>query len=512
MRKWPPLVAICLGTFMLLVDVTIVTVALPDMATDLDTELSDLEWVVDIYALALAALLLGIGSTADVLGRKATYLVGLVVFAIASLVCALAPDAGVLIAARGVQGIGAAGMFGTTIALLGSHYRGKDRAVAFAVWGATNAVAAAAGPVVGGLLTEYLDWRWIFYVNLPVSVIAVLMSVRVLKEERPAERHRIDIPGIIAFTVAAGSVTFALIRAHVDGWTSVNTLGMLGLGLVALIVFIVVERRHPYPILDLTLFRSRSFVGIMSAGLLMQAAAFAYLLFTSLWLQTVLGYGPIKAGLYILPLSISAFVLSALVGRLGPWAPKPAIGIGMLFIAAGAALQAFVKADSSGGVIIAGLLVAGVGVGLVTPTLSGAALASVPAARGGMAGGAVNTFRQLGFALGIAVFGVIFQARVQDVLTDKGHLANAHDVAGALTGGQAQGVIARTPEPQRDSMEHLVREAFASGLDVTLLVAAAVAVLAAILVFALVDAPASRESTDDESEPLSETTSAAGNV
>lgn len=328
MRKWWPLAAISLGTFMLLVDVTIVTVALPDMAKDLDTTLADLEWVVDIYALALAALLLGVGSSADRIGRKKVYLSGLVVFTAASLVCAIAPNAGVLIAARAVQGLGAAGMFGTTIALLGMHYSGRERGVAFAVWGAANAVAAAAGPVVGGLLTEYLDWRWIFFVNLPVCLIAVVMTVRVVREAKSAGRQRADVLGTLTFTVASGALTFALIHAHSDGWGAPLTLGMFVLAVVALALFLVVESRHEHPILDLSLFRRPTFTGIMLSGLILQGAAFAYLLFESLWMQTVLGYGPVKAGLYILPMCGAAFVVSTLAGKFGPFPARTTMGGG----------------------------------------------------------------------------------------------------------------------------------------------------------------------------------------
>lgn len=496
MRKWWPLVAICLGTFMLLVDVTIVTVALPDMADDLKTTLSDLEWVVDIYALALAALLLGVGSTADRMGRKAVYLGGLVVFALASLACGVAPNAGVLIASRAVQGIGAAGMFGTTIALLGMHYAGKERGVAFAVWGATNAVAAAAGPVVGGLLTEHLNWRWIFFVNLPVSVITVLLSVRVLREARSPERRRVDYLGMITFTVAAGSLTFGLIRAHSDSWTASFTLFLFALAAVTLALFILVELRHEHPILDLSLFRRASFSGIMTAALFFQATAFAYLLFTSLWLQTVLGYGPVKAGLYILPMCGAAFVASAVAGRLGPWPARPSIGIGMLLIAAGSGLQAVLDSDSSGSTIMLGLVVSGLGVGIATPSLSAAALASAPAERGGMAGGAVNTFRQLGYALGIAVFGVIFQSRVEHVIRHDGSVPSPHDTAAALGSGQAQGIVAKAPTSARDSMDHLVHSAFASGLNTVLVVSAVTAAVTGLLVFATV-----RTSVEPDGEP-----------
>lgn len=502
MRKWWPLAAICLGTFMLLVDVTIVTVALPDIAADLGTTLSDVQWVVDIYALALASLLLGVGSRADRIGRRKVYLAGLIVFTAASVVCAVAPSAGVLIGARAVQGLGAAGMFGTTIALLGMHYSGRERGVAFAVWGATNSVAAAAGPLVGGLLTQYLDWRWIFFVNLPVCLIAVVMTLRSVREAKGLGRQRADVLGMVTFTVAGGALTFGLIRAHSDGWAAPFTLGLFATAAVALALFVVVETRHEHPILDLSLFRRPSFTGLMVGALFLQGAAFASLLYESLWMQSVLGYEPVQAGLYILPMCAAAFVASALAGRFGPWPPRVSIGGGLALIALGAGMQATLDAGSSGSSLVAGLVVAGLGVGLVTPSLSAAALATVPPERGGMAGGAVNTFRQLGFALGIAVYGVIFQSRIESVLRADGGVPDPHGTAVALSGGQARSVVAAWPEGGRAEMAHLVREAFASGLNAMLIAAAALGAVASLLVVATVRVPtAGAERRKPESGP-----------
>ncbi|MET9724159.1 MFS transporter [Streptomyces zaomyceticus] len=507
MRKWWPLAAICMGTFMLLLDVTIVTVALPAMAADLGTTLSDLEWVVDTYALALASLLLGVGSRADRIGRRKVYLVGLIVFTAASVVCALAPNAGVLIGARAVQGMGAAGMFGTTIALLGMHYSGRDRGVAFAVWGATNSVAAAAGPVVGGILTQYLDWRWIFFVNLPVCLAAVVMTLRSVREAKGRGGRRPDVLGTVTFTVASGALTFGLIRAHSEGWSTPFTLGLFTTAAVALALFLVVETRHEDPVLDLSLFRRPSFTGIMLSALFLQGAAFAYLLYESLWMQSVLGYEPVEAGLYILPMCASAFLVSALAGRFGPWPPRSTIGGGLALIALGAGMQATLDAGSSGSSLVAGLVVSGLGVGLVTPSLSAAALATVPPERGGMVGGAVNTFRQLGFALGIAVFGVIFQSRIEGVLRADGGVPDPHGAAVALSGGQAGSFVVGRPEDERAEMARLVREAFASGLNAVLVVAAALGAVASLVVFATVRVPAGgpeRRKPDADAGPRGE--------
>ena len=314
MRKWLPLVAICTGTFMLLVDVTIVNVALPDMAADLQTSFSELQWVVDVYALALAALVLGAGSLADLYGRRKLYLIGLVLFALASLACGLAPDAGFLIAARGVQGIGGAIMFATTIALINSSYDGRDRGTAFGVWGAVVGASAALGPILGGALTE-LDWRWIFYVNLPVCVLAVVLTLTGVQEARQPGSPKPDVPGIALFTLGAGAVVYGLVRAASDGWGRPASWGPIAGGLAVLALWVLVELRRPAPMLDVRLFRSRSFTGIMVAALVLNGAAFANLVYVSLWLQSIGGLSPLQAGCVFIPLSALSFGVSAFAGR-----------------------------------------------------------------------------------------------------------------------------------------------------------------------------------------------------
>ncbi len=482
MRKWLPLTAVCLGAFMLLVDVTIVTVALPDMATSLHTTFADLQWVMDIYALALAALLLGAGSLADQIGRRKLYVAGLGLFAVASLACGLATGPGMLIAFRGLQGVGGAAMFATTMALLSGAYQGRDRGIAFGVWGAVNGAAAAAGPVLGGLLTEHLDWRWIFFVNLPVSVLAVVVTLRVVKESRNPQASGVDIPGMLTFTLFAGALTYALIRVGENGWTSTTTLGLFALSALSLLAFVLIEMRSSRPMLDLGLFRSPAFVGIMVGGLLLSVAAFSYLVYSSLWLQSVRGMGPVTAGLAMLPMSIVAFVAAAVAGKkLHGAPPRLTIGGGLLLIGVGALLQTVIGADSDWATLAAGLAVTGAGVGLATPAMASTVMAAVPQARAGMAGGALNTARQLGNALGIAVLGAVFQAGVLDSLRSSPAVADPQQTADALTGGAAGAVIARAPEAV-----HVVHEAFASGLRDTFLVSGVLGLLGGLAVLVLV--------------------------
>jgi EmrB/QacA subfamily drug resistance transporter len=446
MRTWSPLIAVCLGTFLLLVDVTIVVVALPALATDLDSSFAGLQWVLDGYALSLAALLLGAGSLADRYGRRRTYLAGLALFGVASLACALAPNAPALVAARVAQGVGGAAMFATTAAILNVTYSGRDRGVAFGVWGAVNGAAAAAGPILGGLLTEHADWRWIFLVNLPVCAVAAWYAVRGLAESRSPQGSRFDLPGTVTFTLAAGAVVYGLIRATGDGWTDRLALASFAVGIAASVAFVVAERLSAHPMLDLGLFRAPSFRALILAALLAQAAAFAYLPYTTVWLQQVLGHGPVDAGLLgALPMSAAALVVGALAG--GPLQrvpPRITVGVGLLLIGAGAASQARLDAHSGGAALVPGLIVAGVGVGAVLPSLASAVLAAVPRDRSGMASGALNTFRQLGFALGVAVFGVLFQHRV-DAHGDDVRAGSAAGLNAALLVAAALAVVAAVP-------------------------------------------------------------------
>ncbi|MFC4035532.1 MFS transporter [Streptomyces polygonati] len=473
MRKWLPLVAICLGAFILLVDVTIVNVALPRMADDLNASFASLQWVIDVYALALAALLMVTGSLADLFGHRRLYAAGLVVFALASLACALSPDAAVLITARAVQGAGGAAMFATSAALVSATYQGRDRGVAFGVWGAVNGAAAAAGPIVGGVLTEGFGWQAIFLVNLPIAVVAVALTLRVLPARQGGGGRggaRLDLPGAATFTLAAAALTYALIRGGEHGWGDGLTIAAFVVAALSAAGFVAVEARSANPMLDLALLRRPSFAGLLTGALLYQMAAFSGLVFVSLWLQNVLGLSPVGGGLALMPMAGTAFVVAAVVGRhMHRFPPRVPIGAGLLLISLGSLLLwATVHPGSGQASLFAGLAVIGVGVGLSTPVLVSAAIDSVPPARAGMAGGAVNTFRQLGMTLGIALFGAVFTARLR-TLTSSG--APLHT-------------------------------AYAAGIDRISILAAAAALLGAILILTLLRRrPASEVSAGEAGAP-----------
>ncbi|MYV99626.1 MFS transporter [Streptomyces sp. SID3343] len=483
MRKWAPLCAVSLGSFMLLVDVTIVIVAMPDMADDLDASFTDLQWVLDGYSLALAAVLLAAGSLADRFGRRRMFVAGTVLFTASSGLCALAPDANLLIAARVLQGLGASAMFATTLALLGHAYQGRDRSTAIGVWGAVSAAAAAVGPLAGGLLTEHLGWEWIFLVNLPIGLLTAGLSLSVLTESQGDRAARPDVPGLLTFTAAVGLGTFGLIRAGGHGWGDATVLAVLGGGGLALIAFVAAERRSVHPMLDLGLFRSPAFTAVMVAGALSQFAAFACFPQVSVWLQSLIGSSPVAAGLTLVPMAATAFVVAGVAGRLLHGThPRVPVGGGILLIGTGSFLLTAIDVDSGRWMLAPGLVTIGIGVGLAVPQIAGAALGAVPPHRAGMAGGALNTFRQLGFALGIAVVGVVFRATLEGRLDGATGISDPKSAAEAVGSGGASAVVAAAPPGTGEALREAIERAFVAGMDRVFALCGAVGVVAGVLV------------------------------
>ncbi|MGH7881635.1 MAG: MFS transporter [Candidatus Dormibacteraceae bacterium] len=493
MKRWGPLVAICLGQFMFLVDGTIVVVALPNIGHDLGASFAELQWVIDAYALVLGAILLGVGSLADLLGRRRVYLAGLIVFALSSLVCGLAPNTAILIAARAVQGFGGAAMAATSIALLSHAYPGQDRPVAFGVWGGVTGVATATGPILGGVLSEYLDWRWIFLVNLPISVVTLWYAGRVIGESRNDHARQLDLRGSVSFAVAGTVFTYALILAPERGWTTPLTLGMFAVGMAMFAVFVLVTRHTSDPVLDLSLFRSRSFSAIMLAAFLCNFTAFGYLAYTSLWLQTMCGLSAVIAGLVVFSLSVALGLTSTFgIKTLRKVPPRLTIGWGIILISAGDLMQIALRANSSWTAVLPGVVVIGLGSGFVLPSLASAVMAAMPAHRAGMAGGALNTFRQLGMAVGVAVLGAVFEIALTARIRSGWHgLVGSPDAtAAALAEGQGQQLFGHAVPGQYSILHQLAANACAFGLDTAMLAAGLLALLAGVVVLVFVGEPA----------------------
>jgi EmrB/QacA subfamily drug resistance transporter len=499
--KWTPLTAVCLGTLMLLIDVTIVNVALPDISIDLDASFADLQWVIDIYALVLASLLLVAGSVGDGWGRRRVYIVGLIVFAGSSVGCGLAQNATELVVARALQGFGGAAMFATTIALLNVSYRGRDRSFAYGVWGAVSGAAAGLGVVLGGLLVEWASWRWIFFVNLPVSVVAVLLS-RVAFRAESSERVRLDLLGMALFVLGAGSTTYGLIRAGEYGWDEVGTEAALATGAIAFLAFVLVEMRSAHPLVDLSLFRRSRFVGVNLAAATLSFSAFGYFALLSIWLQTVQGMSAIEAGLCFLPLTVTAFIVSAVTGKLlRGGSPGWPIGFAIVAIGVGGLLMRMLDDTNTWQSLLPGQVVTGIGVGIASPLVAAAALGSVPVAKSGMASGLVNTGRQLGLAFGVALLGTVFQSAATGYLNNANAPQAAASARGIAAGGTQQ-IIASVPVESRSVAGQALNSAFADGLDTVFLVAGSAGVVVGLLITLLIrgrtDRPEPRHSEHPE--------------
>ena len=414
---------------MLLLDVTIVNVALPDIQTGLTASFSDLQWVVDAYALTLAALLLTAGSLADLYGRKKVYLVGLTVFSLASLLCGVANDVLILQLSRGLQGVGGAIMFAVSLALLADAFRGKDRGVAFGIWGAITGLAVAIGPLLGGALTSGLSWRWIFFVNLPIGIFAVVLTVFKVAESRSPQARRPDWLGFALFTVALCSLVYGLIESNQKSFGSSVVIGCLIAAVVLLAAFVAVELRSDHPMFDLSLFRLPTFSGGAVAAFGLSASIFSLLLYLVLYLQDILGYSALGTGLRLLVLSGGILVTSTAAGRLTSHVPvRFLIGPGLLFVGVGLLLMRGLDAATHWTHLIPGLILAGAGVGLINPPLASTAVGVVRPQQAGMASGISSTFRQVGIATGIALLGTLFSSSVKSYVTD--HIASVPGLNG----------------------------------------------------------------------------------
>ncbi|MGZ4289174.1 MAG: MFS transporter, partial [Gaiellaceae bacterium] len=421
-RKWWTLVVVCTGIFMLLLDVTVVNVALPDIQKELHASFSQLQWVIDAYALSLAALTLTAGSLADLLGRKRIFVLGVIVFTGGSLLCGVAPTANFLIVARGLQGVGGATMFAVSLALLAHEFHGKERGTAFGIWGATTGGAVAIGPLVGGLITEWIGWRWIFLVNVPIGAAALAITLLKVEESRDPEHGGVDVPGVLTFTGGLFLLVFGLVRGNSEGWTSPQILGVLVGSVVLLLAFVLIELRSKRPMLDLHLFRRPAFVGAQVAAFTLSASAFSMFLYFTLYLQNVLGYSPLQAGLRFLPITLMSFIVAPISGKLSSHTPvRLLMGGGLAMIVVAFLLMHGLTVSSGWTALLPGFILLGAGVGLVNPPLAATAVGVVPPQSTGMGSGANSTFRQVGIATGIAALGAAFEHHLTSALGSVGH-------------------------------------------------------------------------------------------
>jgi EmrB/QacA subfamily drug resistance transporter len=494
-RKWWTLMTVSIATFMLLLDVTIVNVALPEIERDLGASLTDLQWVVDSYVLALAALTLMAGALADRLGRKLVFTVGLAAFTAASLFAGFAGDALTLNLARGLQGIGGAAMFGTVLALIAQEFAPRERKTALGIWGASVGVGVAVGPLVGGVLVDSLGWEWIFFVNVPVGLLTIALALTKLREARDPTPGRLDWAGLMTFSSALFLLVFGVLRGNGEGWSSPEIVGSLAGGAALLAAFAAIELRSSSPLLDLRLFRVPAFAGASIASFAVAASVFSMLLYIVLYLQNVLGLSPLEAGVRLLPITAMAFVFSPLAARLSERVPLRAlIGVGLGVAGVGLLVAGGLEADSEWTALLSGMLLMGAGIGLVNPTVSEAAIGVVPAAKAATGAAINNTFRQVGVAVGIAALGAVFQGRVESKLGDllaSGPAAlqgQAGELAPAVSSGNADAAIAAAPPQAQAFLAGAAREAFLSGLNGIFLIAGVTALIGAALSLVLIRA------------------------
>lgn len=485
----------CSGaTFIIMLDTNIVAVALPSIASDLQGAFTDVEWVVSAYILPFAALLMPAGALADRLGRRRMLLLGLSVFTAASLLCGFAPNLSILNGARALQALGASFQLTASLAVIAHGFAASEKARIFAIWGTVMGIAPALGPAVGGLVTYYLGWRWAFFINLPLGAGLIALALTSVEESRDPYATRLDFPGIILFGTGLYSIVWALIDANDVGWESSSTLWKLVAGGLVLIVFIFAERLHPRPMIDLALFRDRTFVGAAIAMLGYAASAQVMMTILPLFLQDVFGQSAAIAGLAMIPFALPMLIGPGVGGKLSAFISSRAIlTFGLALVALGDAVAGAASlADLGYWVAALGMLITGSGAGLLNSETAKAQVSAVPPARAGMASGFAAATRFVGIAVGLAGLGAILAAVAESRLRTigatlvPGEIIDWHAFSLRLVGGDANGALSALPDTAHAALSSAVRHGVAAGFGVTLIAAALISLVASKLSWMLV--------------------------
>lgn len=413
-RRWLVLAILCVGVFMMLLDGTIVNIAIPSILTAFETGFSEVEWVMNAYLLAFAVLLITTGRLGDLYGRRAVFVAGLCVFTLASLACGLAPGIGWLIGFRAVQGLGGALMMPNTLSIIANVFAPQERGKAMGFWGGVSGFSLALGPSLGGLLVDAASWRWIFFINVPIGMILLVVALRYIPESTdPTSVKQMDYPGVAVLTASLFALTFALIEGQKYGWTSGLILGLFAATVAGLALFVWIQRRQVQPLMELSLFKNRDFTLTNGLGLILQFGMMGVFFLLPVFLQAILGYSAIKAGLVMTPLAAVVIVASPTSGMLSDrFGPKWLMFSGMLVTALGFYLTRRVMVtDGSWQGFVLPFAIAGFGIGMVMPPSTSAVMGSVAPERAGQASGVLSSMRQIGAVLGIAVMGAVLQNR-----------------------------------------------------------------------------------------------------
>ena len=485
-RRWWTLAAMCFALFMIMLDNTVVNVALPSIQEDLGASLSGLEWTVNAYTLTFAVLLVTGGRLGDILGRRRMFLFGVVVFALSSAAIGLAPDQGWLVAGRAIQGVGAAFMMPATLSIITVTFPAEERGKAIGTWAGVSALALAIGPVVGGALTEYVTWRAIFFLNLPVAVGAVAVTLFAAHESRDeSTRHTIDWPGIFSISAGLTALVLALIEGNSWGWGSPQIVALLATAVVGLAAFAVIEFRVREPMVDFSLFRSATFLGTNAVAFIVSFAMLAMFFFTALYMQNILGYSAIEAGVRFLPSTLMIVAIAPLAGRLtDKIGPRPLIVAGLGLVTVALFLQTRIDLDTGYGLLLPAFVLMGIGMALTMSPMSTAAMNAVAPQKAGVASGILSMSRMVGGTFGVAALGALFTHLARNELSDslagsgigraqQEHLVNA---LGTASDG------ANLPPVAAEAAHNAFIHALASGMWLSAAVAATGAVVAFFLI------------------------------
>jgi EmrB/QacA subfamily drug resistance transporter len=438
-NPWLVLVLVCLAQFMVILDATIVNVALPSIKADLGMSDSGLQWVVNAYALLFGGFLLLGGRAGDLIGRKRVFLAGLVLFTVASLLCGLATSETWLIVTRGLQGLGAALVSPAALSIVTTTFaEGAERAKALGVWAAIAVGGGAVGLLLGGILVETLSWPWIFFVNVPVGIATLLLSIRFVPESKDEHAHKsFDLAGAVSVTAGLIALVYGIVRSAESGWGSAEVLGFLALAAVLLVAFVLIERRSVEPLVRLSIFSVRTVRGANVAMFIVAAGMFAMFFFNTLYVQGVLGFSALEAGLAFLPFTVGIIIGAGLSQPLVPKLGAREVPlIGSMLAALGLLLFLRLTPDSSYlADLLPGIMLTSIGMGLVFVPVTLIATSGVPADDAGLASGLFNTSQQIGGALGLAVLTTLYTTRRDDELSSLGRAPTEADTSEALVSG-----------------------------------------------------------------------------
>jgi EmrB/QacA subfamily drug resistance transporter len=489
--RWWTLGAMCFALFMVMLDNTVVNVSLPSIQRDLHASLSALEWTVNAYTLTFAVLMVTGGRLGDIFGRRRMFLFGVVAFGIASAAIGFAPDDTTLVSFRALQGIGAAFMMPATLSIITQAFPPEQRGLAIGTWAGVSAIALAIGPVLGGFLTQSVSWRAIFFINPPIALITIAVTLFAARETRDETVSRsVDYAGIAAITVGLTAVVLALVEGNAWHWGSARVIGLLAVAVIGLVSFVVIERRVKAPMVDFTFFRSRSFLGASVVGFTVSFAMLAQFFFLALYMQNILHYTPLQAGVRFLPSTLVIIVMGPIAGRLTDRiGPRPLMTAGLLIVATALFIQSRLTVHSGYGLLLPGFILMGVGMGLVMSPMSTAAMNAVDRSKAGVASGVLSMSRMVGGTFGVAVMGALIATIGRSQLNASlPHVpaATRAAIANSLGGGGAAGGHA-TPQ-----IVSAIRQAFVSALGTGLTVGGLVTVIGAGAAFTLVQRAGSR--------------------